>query len=117
MNLSKSIKLASGDIIRTRVVGIDRRGHRGESRFIELLVAEEGFDSDRHGRLEEISGVTSELIDWAIRARELMKRMKDVAENDQVEEFSAASETAKELHNDKEAIANRIQRAVQTSST
>ncbi len=61
----QSLKLAGGDIIHTRVVAIDRRGQRGESSFIELLIAEEGFDADRHARLNELGGLATELADWA----------------------------------------------------
>ncbi len=112
----QTIKLSGGDIIRTRVVAIDRRGKRGESSFIELLIAEEGFDADRHARLNELGGVASELADWSLRAKQLLDPLKKTAEVPE-DQMATAIETAAELHGQKEPIAQRIQRMVETAST
>ena len=41
-------KLSSGDVLQIRLVAIDRRGNRGESESITLLITDEGFKADRH---------------------------------------------------------------------
>ncbi|MEM9825103.1 MAG: hypothetical protein AAF958_00865, partial [Planctomycetota bacterium] len=46
-------KLEAGDVIRTRIIAIDRLGQRGESEYAEILIADEGFDADRHRSLLE----------------------------------------------------------------
>ncbi len=112
----QSIKLSGGDIIRTRVVAVDRRGHRGESSFIELLIAEEGFDADRHARLNELGGLTTELADWALRAKQLLDSWKNPAEVP-ADQVAAAIKSAAELRSQKEPIAQRIQKVVETAST
>lgn len=111
-----SIKLSGGDIIRTRVVAIDRRGNRGESGFIELLIAEEGFDADRHSRLHELGALTSQLADWLSQATQLLTPLKQVADvpNDQWETAVAA---ASELRQQQGPIADHIQRVVETAPT
>ena len=57
-------KLGPGDILRTRLVAIDRRGNRGESELIEYLIADEGFQSDRHDQLDELSQLAAAILEW-----------------------------------------------------
>ncbi len=118
----QSIKLSGGDIVRTRVVAIDRNSQRGESSFIELLIAEEGFDSDRHNRLDERSGITLAIADWASRARELVEGVKEAVEKENVEnenvgEITAAKETWVQLKSEEEEIVTRLKQAVATSTS
>lgn len=112
-----STKLLGGDIIRTRLVAIDRRGQRGESPFIELLIAEEGFDTERHDRLHQLRELTSGLAAWAGRCDELMKQMKKALEQDNQGPFDDARATAKELHAEQETLSTQIREAVQTSQS
>lgn len=100
-------KLSGGDIVRTRVVAIDRRRNRGESPFIELLIAEEGFDADRHFRLEQIGGLTTELADWALQAKELLSPLAKLGDQSDAQ-MVAALKTAKELHEKRGPISERI---------
>ncbi|MEO1529729.1 MAG: hypothetical protein AAFX06_30290 [Planctomycetota bacterium] len=72
----ESQKLRDGDLIQTRLVAIDRLGTRSESRFIELLVAGDGFDAGRHDYLEPIANRTEALLDWSTSAKELCESLE-----------------------------------------
>ncbi len=111
-----SLKLAGGDIIRTRMVGIDRRGQRGESSFIELLVAEEGFDSQRHERLEESGDVLAQVARWSLRAREHSERLHErMAAKASDEEILAEIETGKVLDDEHQMLFQRVSDLLEAS--
>ena len=113
----KSIKLASGDVIRTRVVAIDRNSQRGESSLLELLIADEGFDTERHAHLEELKQVLVQVSDWASRMSRWMEAMSDVAESSETDRILAMSEEAAVLQEESEAILNQVAKVCQTSGT
>jgi hypothetical protein len=75
---TQQVKLAAGDIVRTRVVAVDRRGQRGESRWIEFLITDEGFDADRHQRLQPLAKLTNEVSEWTLKVKALTKQVADV---------------------------------------
>ncbi|MGB7324190.1 MAG: hypothetical protein WBD31_04925 [Rubripirellula sp.] len=72
----ETTKLTGGDIVRTRLVAIDRLGQRGESPFIELLVADEQFDRDRHRRLDKLANLTTLVDEWTSRATKLSEQLR-----------------------------------------
>ena len=74
---SQQVKLSAGDIVRTRVVGVDRRGQRGESRWIEFLITDEGFDADRHQRLQPLGKLAAEVSAWSLEVKNLAKQIAD----------------------------------------
>ncbi len=100
----ESEQLRSGDIVRMRLVAIDRKGQRGESTFIELLIAEEGFDSDRHKRFEQLRQWAQSVTQWVDRSRELMNLMKLSAETSDWQTIDQSAENAVTLLNDFEAV-------------
>ncbi len=63
-NPASLTSLSPGDLIRTRVVVTDRRGHSGETRLLELLVTDEGFASDRHDDLHVLADFVTLLSQW-----------------------------------------------------
>ena len=73
-------KLRGGDIVRMRLVAIDRNGQRGETKFVELLIADEGFDTKRHLRLMQMRQWAESVTEWTDRSCELMNQMKLSAE-------------------------------------
>ena len=56
-------------------MAIDRNSQRGEFALLELLIADEGFDSDRHAHLNELSGLIEEISDWSLQFHELMNEL------------------------------------------
>lgn len=77
----QSIKLQSGDIVRTQVAAIDRNSQRGETHLLELLIAEEGFDTERHARMLQLKHVTTQVAGWSDRMRQWMESMQQEADN------------------------------------
>ena len=71
----ESPKLQHGDFIRLRFVAIDRNSQRGESAMMEILVADEGFDVDRHRRLHEITALVSDISQWVTDFHLLMDQL------------------------------------------
>ncbi len=116
-NEEQSIKLASGDIIRTRVVAVDRNSQRGESSLLELLIADEGFDTDRHARLEQLKHLSVEISDWSSRMNQWMDVMRGVAETSEQDLILAKSEEATMLQEESEAILKHIAQVCQSSTT
>tara|TARA_R110002049_G_scaffold2750_2_gene21586 strand:- start:415202 stop:420907 length:5706 start_codon:yes stop_codon:yes gene_type:complete len=58
------IHLSPGDIVRTRVIATDRRGQTSSSSIVDILIADEGFDSDRHDRLMELADISRQWRQW-----------------------------------------------------
>ncbi len=67
-NNQSTPKLAGGDLVRTRLVAIDRRGQRGESQWIDVLIADDGFDAQRHRQVDQASELAKQTIAWASAA-------------------------------------------------
>ncbi len=109
-----SIKLASGDIIRTRVVAIDRKSQRGESPLIEFLIADEGFDTERHARMTQLKQVTTEVSGWSLRMKRWMESMREAAEADQPDRIAEQAEETASLQENGEAILQQIAKVCQT---
>lgn len=68
----ESSKLQNGDLVRLRFVAIDRNSQRSESALLEILIADEGFDVNRHKRLEQIAGLVGEIGTWVTHFHSLM---------------------------------------------
>ncbi|MEL6109610.1 MAG: hypothetical protein AAFU85_26680 [Planctomycetota bacterium] len=71
-----SAKLKDGDLIQTRIVAIDRMGTKSESRFIELLIAGDGFDANRHDYLKPLGERADSILSWATSTRELCESLE-----------------------------------------
>ncbi len=113
----QSIKLESGDIVRTRTVAIDRRGHRGESPWIELLVTDEGFDVNRHAPLERLASLTAKLSDWTTKAKELAEQIATVADANKSPDPKSLGEVADELHDSRNLLLTEIKSVLASSQT
>ncbi|KAA1257643.1 hypothetical protein LF1_01310 [Rubripirellula obstinata] len=61
--------LSVGDIVQTRLVAIDRRGQMSDSEMIEFLVAEKGFDSQRHDSLDRLHRLANLIHRWFKQAK------------------------------------------------
>lgn len=56
--------LSRGDRVRTHWVAIDRQGQMFDSEPLEFLIAEPGFDVDRHDSLTQLHQIVSSIRDW-----------------------------------------------------
>ncbi|TWT50795.1 hypothetical protein Pla22_35380 [Rubripirellula amarantea] len=83
-------KLESGDIVRTRLVAIDRKGNRAESDVIEFLVADEGFDSNRHDQLNRLNRTFTAVSQWADRAKLALEAAEKPAQENDAEAIRTA---------------------------
>lgn len=90
-------RLKAGDVVRTRVVAIDRKGNRAMSPVIELMIAGEGFNSDRHAFLDSQAAYQSSIHDWADACHELAEKLRDATENQQLENYGQYHEQWSEL--------------------
>ncbi|MCG8651377.1 MAG: hypothetical protein MI861_16170, partial [Pirellulales bacterium] len=106
---SNDPKLSNGDIVLTRTVAIDRRGNRGESRWIELLVTDEGFDSDRHDELQRLSGLTAELSRWADSVKKLADQVHPTVTKEGAENLPALLESAQQLREEQQTLLKDLQ--------
>lgn len=73
VNPERFRRLTPGDIVRTRVVAIDRLGQRGETDFLEFLIADEGYDPDRHQAWAERSKLIAQWLDFVSARRSLLQ--------------------------------------------
>lgn len=78
------LKLKTGDQITTRLVATDRKGNRGESVPIRIVVSAPDFDPDRHQQTEVKAALFDSLNDLATvaaehkaTALEIIKRLRD----------------------------------------
>lgn len=76
-------KLKAGDQITTKLVATDRKGNRGESIPLRIVVAAQDFDPLRHAVMERKLGLYDELADFAellqehkVSALEIIERLR-----------------------------------------
>ncbi|QDT10486.1 hypothetical protein [Planctomycetes bacterium K23_9] len=114
-------KLSSGDIVRTRLVAIDRRGLRGESRIVDLLIADEGFDDDRHRKLDEWSELTTEVLAWTKSAAAVGDTIKELGRTPDAAEINSLRQLYAELNERTssvlQSLANSIEITDQVTDT
>ncbi len=110
-----SLQLEGGDIIQTRVVAIDRKGQLGESGYIDILVAEPGFDRNRHQHLIPLHSLTQAVADWSQQAIDLMDKVSEFEKQPPPKSLLAARDTAAELHVEREILTQQIQQQIQLS--
>ncbi|WP_442505377.1 hypothetical protein SH528x_004163 [Novipirellula sp. SH528] len=75
---SQSEALVSGDIVHVRVVALDRKRQRGESRLIEILIVDDGFTQSRQDHLSRLGEVVSETVDWTSDAYSLIDELRQL---------------------------------------
>ncbi|TWU51904.1 hypothetical protein [Rubripirellula reticaptiva] len=108
----ESTKLAGGDIVRVRLVAIDRLGQRGESPFIELLVADEQFDRDRHQRLDKLANLATLVDEWTNRATKLSENLRVAFDSFDPENVRAVQTELDELTGTTDPLMTRIQQQI-----
>ncbi|MEM9588678.1 MAG: hypothetical protein AAGA03_15460, partial [Planctomycetota bacterium] len=92
-------RLQRGDLLRTRLVAVDRKGQKGTSRVVEVLIADDGFQVDRHQKLQSIRLVGDTIRSWLDRCREnvestitrLSDRRVDAIDHGQLDQMVAVS--------------------------
>ena len=106
----ESAKLQNGDFVRLRFVAIDRNSQRGESALLEILVADEGFDSDRHDHLHDVFSLISEVSEWSIGFNELMEALGQSKDEKFAEQISSHFDQSQELSVSAENLLERIKK-------
>ena len=101
-------KLKSGDIVQTRLTAIDRRGQRGESRTIDLLIADDGFKEDRHDHIAAFSKLTEDVIAWRAQANNLATSLKKVAGDRGIFDVDDALDQKKLLDDATNAVVEKL---------
>ncbi|MEL7267235.1 MAG: hypothetical protein AAFP69_20820, partial [Planctomycetota bacterium] len=87
-----------GDIVRMRVVAVDRRGARGESETFQWTIAEQDFDTQRHARLERMAMLFGTIDKWHSAAtRWIEQPLEDAARGDFQRNTDAVKAVAMEL--------------------
>lgn len=61
---SSDAKLPSGSRLRTRLIAVDRSGHRGQSDWIDVYIAQSNFDPARHQSLKKQQSLTQQIVPW-----------------------------------------------------
>ena len=107
----KTPQLSGGDIIQTRVVAIDRKGQAGTSRFLEILIAEPGFDRNRHEHLTPMRILTEAIAKWGEEVSDVMQRASENKEGT----FAETINKAKELNAQNEALTKLLKQQIQAS--
>lgn len=111
-----SIQLQGGDIIQTRLVAIDRKNQRVESAPIEILIAEQGFDSDRHANLDQLRALTAGITTWSEKAQSLMDQMREASEKRDPQALASGEETALQLINEQDPLLQQLMFAVRNAT-
>ncbi len=88
----KERELAAGDVIKTRVVAIDRKGSRGESSIKEFIVNDQEFDAVKQKRLRSWIVFSDDISKWlgGVTAAMVQLNIEDKPEGFNEEEASAA---------------------------
>ncbi|MEM9365037.1 MAG: hypothetical protein AAGD07_03505 [Planctomycetota bacterium] len=70
-------KLVPGAILRGRLIAVDRSGKRGESEWIEVVIADQTFDEERHATLEEHQRWMRPWTQWFVNAEQITRQLRD----------------------------------------
>ncbi|MEZ6123372.1 MAG: hypothetical protein R3C49_09385 [Planctomycetaceae bacterium] len=98
------LKLKTGDHVTTRVVAIDRKGNRGESVPLRIVVSAPDFDPDRHAAMQKKASLMRPILQLAELAKEkkatadeIIDRLQQDQKNDQKNAATARSEADQAL--------------------
>ncbi|WP_146529738.1 hypothetical protein [Novipirellula artificiosorum] len=69
--IQESEKFKHGDLIQFRLAAMDRRGQRGVSSLVQILILDETFDKDRHARVDALHDLVKQTIAWANSGKQL----------------------------------------------
>ncbi|MEM6473966.1 MAG: hypothetical protein AAF802_30725, partial [Planctomycetota bacterium] len=88
-NANKGDKLSTGDFVRTRVIARDRKGNRAETEWIELMIADESFDIDRHHYLEQFASRVDTIAGWAEECEAIARQLEAAAKESKWEDVAS----------------------------
>ena len=109
-NEETSVSLTGGDLLHTRVTSIDRRGQRGESSLIEVLIVEEGFDRDRHTRIDRMQAVIDQVRAWFDKAGQIAEALRRNAEKNDIDDIDLVTADLKDLDDLHSEVMQTLQR-------
>ncbi|MCO8120740.1 hypothetical protein NHH03_03250 [Stieleria sp. TO1_6] len=109
---SESQKLSPGDVIQTRMVAVDRRGTRTQSETIELLIAGDGFNADRHQFLHPLSETTAQITKWARGTEQLAKSLKEIGDTGNYDPLPTLNEQWKTLQSESVGLVKAIEQTL-----
>ncbi|WDQ18987.1 peptidase [Rhodopirellula sp. P2] len=69
-------KLPSGSRLKTRLIAVDRAGHRGQSNWIDIFIAQLDFDPDRHHNLLAHQELTQQITPWFEELNQISQSMQ-----------------------------------------
>ncbi|TVQ01643.1 MAG: hypothetical protein EA381_04805 [Planctomycetaceae bacterium] len=67
--------LRPGDLLRTRLVAIDRKGQRGESQVREFLISDQAFDARKRDNFKAWTTLVSLVADWSVGVGRELERL------------------------------------------
>lgn len=73
---SEQAPLRPGDLIRTRMVAIDRNGQRGSSEIRHYLISDQTWDARRRANLQAWSDLARQFADWQTAVRGELVRLE-----------------------------------------
>ncbi|MCC9603296.1 hypothetical protein LOC67_22330 [Stieleria sp. JC731] len=109
---SPNDQLKAGDLVRTRLVAVDRKGNRSTSPIIELLIAGDGFDADRHQFLEDLALQSESLLKWAEATQTLSDSVREFAKDDQLDAIAEERKKWSELQKDSVELVKQIRQTL-----
>ncbi|MCA9137061.1 MAG: hypothetical protein KDB00_09890, partial [Planctomycetales bacterium] len=105
---SNTEQLSAGDLVKTRLVAIDRHGSRTESDVIEFLIADDGFDAARHDFLQPFSTQVAGIIRWSDQSAILAKSLKEMEKTGQFDALDEIDTQWKSLQKDSVGLIKSI---------
>lgn len=93
---SAQAPLRPGDLIRTRMVAIDRNGQRGSSEIRNYLISDQTWDARRRANLQAWSDLAKRLADWraAVQAELLRLEIAEATDGATANDETAANPPA-----------------------
>ncbi|CAD74811.1 MAG TPA: peptidase [Rhodopirellula baltica] len=70
------VTLPSGSRLKTRLIAVDRSGHRGQSNWIDVFIARSDFDPHRHQDLIEHQELSRQITSWLEELNLIAKGMQ-----------------------------------------
>ena len=119
------LKLKTGDQVTTRLVAVDRKGNRGESVPLRIVVSAPDFDPERHVNMQQkatlydaLSGLATVAEEHKVTALEIIKRLRDErdlapeqqrSEEEQALDRTTLADLASKLRDESEQVLNDVE--------
>ncbi|TWU25353.1 hypothetical protein Pla52o_16540 [Novipirellula galeiformis] len=110
---SQAQALVQNDILQLRVVALDRKGQRGESRVVEVLIVDEGFSQSRQDHLDVLHDIVGDTVGWLSDAQTLIAGLRKFASETESNDLPKATreslrDSAVTLGEEKDQLLERI---------